>query len=277
MSHPPDPSQRRLSALMRKLRRDAGLSTYTLAGVLGWTQSRVSRIETGRAQATADDVDAWADATNASEADRDQMAGLAYGAWTHIRSWHSSHRQGLAARQREMGEFERAATAVRHFQPAVIPGLLQSPAYARHVITMGDVTGRGDVDEAVAARMRRQDVLREDRCRFEYILAEGALRWRPGPADLMAEQREHLLAAAALDAVTLMVIPFDQEARTVYEHGFALFDIPDAPTVLIEQYGGERFIAEPRELAVYERVFGVLRDSALTGDAAVDFIRAVLS
>lgn len=277
MSPTPTPAQRRLAARLRRLRDDAGMSTYDLSKALGWNQTRVSRIERGILPADAYEVEAWASATRAPQAVQDELSDLAYDAWTQSRSWRRSHRGGVAARQRQMGELERSCTALRHFQPEAVPGLLQSPSYARHVLAMADIIGRGDIDQAVAARMDRQQVLREPGRTFEYVLAEGALRWRPGPAEVMGEQRDHLLNAARLAAVSIAVIPFARQARAPYIHPFIIYDIPDAPMVLTEQYGGEDEKWDAREVALYERVFGVLRESALHGDAALDFIRAVLS
>jgi transcriptional regulator with XRE-family HTH domain len=277
MSQPPSPSRQRLAAILRRLRDDSGMSTYQLADVLGWTQSRVTRIERGQISVTADDANAWAEVTHASERVREELSELAYEAWTHARSWRTSHRRGLAARQREMGSLERSCPLIRQFQPEAIPGLLQSPAYARHVITMADITGQRDVDAAVEARMERQKILREPGHQFQYVLVEGALRWRPGPAEIMAEQRDHLLAAARLPGVSIAVIPFDQQARAPYIHPFTIYDSPDAPLVLIEQYTREMFIDEAPHIAVYQRTFDLLRESALTGASAADFIRSVLS
>jgi transcriptional regulator with XRE-family HTH domain len=253
------------------------MSTYQLADVLGWSQSRVTRIERGQIAVTADDVDAWAEATRASERVRAELSELAYEAWTHARSWSTSHRRGLAARQREMASLERSCALIRQFQPEAIPGLLQSPSYARHVIVMADITGQRDIDAAVEARMERQKILREPGHQFQYVLVEGALRWRPGPAEIMAEQRDHLLTAARLPGVSIAVIPFDQQARAPYIHPFTIYDNPDAPLVLTEQYSGEIFIDEAPHIAAYQRTFELLRESALTADSAADFIRSVLS
>ncbi len=276
MSQPANPARQRLAAILRRLRDDSGMSTYQLAEALGWTQSRVTRMERGAIPATADDVDAWADATRAPQGVRSEMSQLAYEAWTRTRSWRSSHQRGIAERQREMGDMDRAAVGLRQFQPEAIPGLLQSPAYAHQVITMADISGQRDIDEAVAARMDRQRVLREPGREFRFVLAEGALRWRPGPVAVMAEQRAHLLAAAALEGVTISVVPYDREAAAPYIHPFTIYDLPGAPLVLTEQYSGETETSDTREVAVYEQVFAVLAASALTGDQALEFIRSVL-
>jgi transcriptional regulator with XRE-family HTH domain len=275
MTHPPSPAQMRLTAILRGLREAAGMSTYQLAEAVGWSQPKTSRIERGAVRATAADVEAWAEATGADPATREELAALAYSAWTETRSWRSAHRGGLAARQREMGAMDRRASEILHFQPSLIPGLLQSEAYARRVLTFGDVSGRGGIDAAAKERLKRQAVLREPGRAFDYVLTEGALRWRPGPAPMMDEQLAHMVALAALPAVSLSVIPFDRDPASVYLHPFAIFRIPDAPVVLIENYHGESFAFEKNDLDVYERVFAELRESALTGDEALAFIRSV--
>jgi hypothetical protein len=252
------------------------MSTYELSESLGWSQSRVTRIERGRIVATADDVEAWAQVTRAPRRVRDELSDLAYEAWTESRSWRASHRRGLAARQREMGQMERSSTGLRHFQPEAIPGLLQSPSYARHVVAMADVTGQRDIDDAVTARTERQQILTEPGRQFRYVLTEGALRWRPGPPEVMAEQRDHLLAAAQMPAVSIAVIPFSRQAAAPYIHPFIIYEIPGAPMVLTEQYTGEMFVSDARDVAVYDRTFGLLQESALTGEAALEFIRSVL-
>jgi len=171
---------------------------------------------------------------------------------------------------------DRSATEILHFQPSAIPGLLQTENYARRLLTMGDVSSRGGIDAAVTARMSRQAILRESGRRFDYVLTEGALRWRPGPKALMEEQLGRLLAAASLPTVSLGIIPFDREARVVYLHGFAIFRTPDAPVVLTEGYTKEDFLADPRDIEVYEGIFALLRESVLIGDAAAEFARSVI-
>lgn len=277
MGQPPTPAQVRLLAILRGLRDGAGLTTYQLADRLGWNQSKVTRAENGRVRLSAADVTQWAQATGADEAIREELSQLAYVAATEARSWHIGHRAGLAARQAEMGRMDHAATEIAHFQPSVIPGLLQSEGYARRIMTMADVTGKGGIDAGVKARMKRQAILREPGRRFDYVLTEGALRWRPGPAQVMEEQLGKLLAATALPAVTLSVIPFGREARAWYSQGFAIFrGMPDGPEVLTEGYTKEDFLRDERDVETYERIFALLRESALTGAEAAEFARAVM-
>ena len=277
MSQPPTPAQARLAAILRGLRDGAGLTTYELAERLGWSQARVTRIENTRTRRfAAVDVERWAQATGAPEQVRDELAGLVYEASTEARSWHISHRAGLAARQREMAEMERSATEILHFQPEAIPGLLQTEDYARRLLGFADITGKGGIDAAVRERMKRQAILRKRGRRFEYILTEGALRYRPGPQHVMSEQLGKLIAAAALPAVTLSVIPYDREARTAYIQAFQIFRTEDGPVALTEGYTKEDFLAAPVDIETLEQEFTLLRESALAGADALDFARAVM-
>ena len=277
MGQPPTPAQARLAAILRGLRDGAGLTTYELAGRLGWSQARVTRIENMRTRRFgARDVEEWAEATGAPELVRGELSQLVYEASTEARSWHISHRAGLAARQREMAEMERSATEILHFQPEAIPGLLQTEDYARRLIGFADVTGKGGIDAAVRERMKRQAILRKRGRRFEYVLTEGALRYRPGPKQMMSEQLGKLIAAAALPAVTLTVIPYDREARTAYIQAFMIFRTDDGPVALTEGYTKEDFLAAPVDVETLEHEFALLRESALTGPDALDFARAVI-
>jgi len=277
MGQPPTPAQARLASILRGLRDGAGLTTYELAERLGWSQARVTRIENMRTRRfAAVDVEQWAEATGAPELVRDELAQLVYEASTEARSWHISHRAGLAARQREFAEMERSATEILHFQPEAIPGLFQTEDYARRLLGFADITGKGGIDAAVRERMKRQAILRKRGRRFEYILTEGALRYRPGPQQVMSEQLGKLVAAASLPAVTLSVIPYDREARTAYIQAFMIFRTEDGPVALTEGYTKEDFLAAPVDIDTLEREFALLRESALTGADALDFARAVM-
>lgn len=277
MGQPPTPAQARLAAILRGLRDGAGLTTYELADRLGWSQARVTRIENMRTRRfAASDVDQWAETTGAPAPVRAELAQLVYEASTEARSWHISHRAGLAARQREMAEMEKSATEILHFQPEAIPGLLQTEDYARRLLTFADVTGKGGIDAAVRERMKRQAILRKRGRRFEYVLTEGALRYRPGPKPVMSEQMGKLIAAAALPAVTFSVIPYDREARTAYIQAFMIFRTEDGPVALTEGYTKEDFLAAPVDIEMLEHEFALLRESALTGTDALDFARALM-
>jgi Domain of unknown function (DUF5753) len=128
---------------------------------------------------------------------------------TEARSWRLVNRLGLAPRQHEIAELEQSAHAVRVFQPVMVPGLLQIADYARPVMEMAYTAGP-DIAAAVAVRMERQTILYHQHKQFEFVVTEGALRWRPGPPDMMRAQLDRLMSAASLPNVTLNLVPFGE-------------------------------------------------------------------
>src|SRR5262249_35017400 len=156
------------------LRLDAGLTGTELASVLGWAQSKVSRIETGRQSTTAEDVRAWTAAVQAPpELVGDLIADL-HSLRAEYAAWRRQLRAGHAPKQRALIALEAAARLDRTFQPLFIPGLLQTAEYARYVLA-GLTALRetpNDVELAVRLRMRRQEVLSDPDKRFRFLLTE---------------------------------------------------------------------------------------------------------
>ena len=89
--------------------------------------------------------------------------------------------RGLVRLQEDSLELEASASTILNFQIASIPGLLQVPEYARRVFAAGHPAGQVDIAAAVAVRMNRQVILYDDSKHLEFVLAEAAVRWRPGP------------------------------------------------------------------------------------------------
>lgn len=271
------PERRRLMALLRDLRGHARLTGEELGNAVGWSQSKVSKIENGRTRPSADDITTWADATRATTEQRGELLELALAVANEARSWSTAHEGGLARRQREIADVEASATHLRNFQPAIIPGLLQTAEYARRVLTMADVSGQREVPAAVAARLDRQTALYKQDKKFEFVLTEGAVRWRPGPPELMHAQKDRLLSLLTLPNISVSVIPFDREATALYLNGFTIFDVPDDPAVLVETHSHELWLNDPGHLADYRRIFHSLAEAAVTGHEANELIRSAMS
>lgn len=269
----PTRAHRQLIRELKRIREDADLSGQALGDRLGWSQSKVSKIENGRTKPSMDDVAAWARECSLTEEAAGDLLARAESVATETRSWASRHGT-LAERNRGIGAVERDMTGLQNFQPGVIPGLLQTAEYARRIITMLDVKGTKDVGAAVTARMDRQAVLYDTSKRFEFLLTEGVLRWRPGPRSLMLAQMDRLLSVATLPNVEIGVLPFDQEATALSVNGFTIFEVEDEPRVLVELMHGEPEVDE-EGLRTYRDVFATLRASALQGDEALRFIAEI--
>ena len=165
MTAPRNPHRARLAARLRALRAAAGLSGNRLAQQLGWPQPRVSKLETGKQVPTEDDLKAWFTATGATEEQAAELAELLSAARIEYATWRGVQRTagGLARRHAERGMWEAATTRIAEYQPAMVPGLVQTTAYARALLTSPlastmNIT-EADTDALVAERVKRQDIL----------------------------------------------------------------------------------------------------------------------
>jgi hypothetical protein len=123
--------------------------------------------------------------------------------------------------QQRIGKLEETAALIRTFTPAVMIGLLQTRAYARALF--GDSLAAEDLDKTVDARLERQRLLNTDR-QFIFVMAEGALRWNMGGADVMAQQLAHLIEVSRQANVRVGVIPWTTPANVPALHGFTIYD-----------------------------------------------------
>jgi transcriptional regulator with XRE-family HTH domain len=261
-----------------QLRVQAGLSTRQLAERLGWSQARVSRIERGQTRATAEIVRAWAEVTGASPAMRAELEGEAEAATYTVRSWKTVHTAGLAATQRDVARIESQMTGLRNFEQLEVPGLLQTAGYAQRVLQIADVSGQGNIGAAVAARMRRQEILYEPGRTFEFVLTQAALRpYFPLSPELARGQAEHLVSIMTLPSVSVSVIPATAQHSEPYLSSFMIFDVPGQPVVLVEILAAELLLGADQDVALYRESFARLRDAAVTGEAAAHLIRETLT
>jgi transcriptional regulator with XRE-family HTH domain len=250
-----------LAANLKALRLRAGLTGEQLAGRLRVSQPKISRVETGKSVPTAADIEAWVRATNAKAEEIIELSNLLDQIATQARSWRLVNRLGLAPRQHEIAELEQSAHTICVFQPVMVPGLLQIADYARRVMEMTYTAGP-DIAAALAVRMERQSILYDQDKRFEFVITEGALRWRPGPPDMMRAQLDRLISAASLPNVTLELVP-QGETPIPLLHPFVIFDMEGESLVTAETYSTELQIRDPSDVARYREVVDRLRTAAV--------------
>lgn len=270
----------RLAAELRALREASGLTTRALAERLDVSQGKVSKIETGRTAPSATDVEAWASATGAPEDLAARLAERAERARTEALNWRSVLRRASLPRiQQEVGMIEQLAGVLRAYCPIVPHGLLQTAGYARVIYEVGWPDRRPDIGLAVAARMERQSLLYEPGHRFEFVLAETALRWRIGSVSVQLAQLDRLRTAATLENVFLGVLPLHAQAPAFHDHGFTLFDEradEGEALVHVELLTAGVNVAAPADVEEYRRAFAGLRESSLNGGAAIELISSVM-
>lgn len=261
--------QRQREALgqrFRQLRKDAELSGRALATRLGWPQSKISKIETGRQSPTRADIDAWCTALSRPQEAPDLLRQLR-ALETLYSEYQQRLRAGMDAAQRPIADIEARATTVRAFDPALVPGLLQTPDYARARITES-ATFFGlppELDEAIAQRMQRQTVLYDSKRRFHFVLTEAVITYRTASPDVMAAQIDRLATVSALRNVRLGIIPFSAHPGYAPMHNFRIYDDELAR---IETVAAALTLTHADEIATYRRAFDLLASSAMHGPEA---------
>lgn len=259
--------QQAREALGRRLRELRGGKTQReLAALLEWPQAKVSKLETGRQTATVEDLTAWAEATGRPER-AEELAARLQGLETHTRSWRRQLRAGHRPVQDVLTiEYERTAE-FRVWQGAMVVGILQTPDYARHVFSrMAELQqSPRDVEDAVRARVRRQELLYQPGRTFHIILWEAALNSAMAPPDVVAAQLDRLASVIGLDTVRLGIVPLGAQLAVPPANGFWLYD---ERLVIVEEWHAELWLDDADSLALYRRVWDSLDSSAVYGTHA---------
>ncbi|MGH8885539.1 MAG: helix-turn-helix domain-containing protein [Egibacteraceae bacterium] len=272
------PQRARLGAALRRLRLDVGLTGPQLAEQIGISQSTVSRLELGQGATSPEVVDRWVVACAAADEQRAELVELAGSVATEATVWRRALRRGLPRLQQEVQELEATAGTLRSLQPVVIPGLLQTAEYARHTVAAKFVASRADVPELIKARLDRQTILFDEAKRFEFVIAEAALRWRLGGPRVMAAQLDRIATVATLGNVEVRVLPLEGEATVWHWHGFDLFDDradDEPPVVLAGTLTAGLMVSDPHDVALYQETFAAVWEVAIPGEAALAFVGQV--
>lgn len=281
MTHGPVVIRRRLGFVLKQLRGQQGMLLDVVARQLEISPSKLSRIETGQVEPKIRDVRDLLEIYGAGAEVREQAMQWASDAkepgW-----WQPFSVQVTADLDLYISlEVEAHAVAIYSLP---INGLLQTPAYARAVLT-GAVPEASpeEIDTLVDIRMRRQAVIDPDRpdappLRLHAILDESALLRRPPDEAVMADQLRALLRRSELANVTLQVLPF-RAGYTRVSSTFAIFDPrlqTDWPVVNVESTGVDAYFDTPNELSKYRAIWQNVLDTALDPEASRELIRGML-
>ncbi|MFJ6515989.1 helix-turn-helix domain-containing protein [Streptomyces sp. NPDC091406] len=277
---PPHPSSRvqevrgALAGRLREIRKDAGISGRELAVRCGWSESKSSRIANAKTPPSDADIRAWCRACSAEDQAPDLIAANRQSVEAQV-EWKRLQRTGLRRLQESTSDLYRRTTTFRVYVSDVIPGFLQTPAYASALLSsIADFRGTpDDVSEAVAARIRRNEALKMRGHRFSFVLEESVLRYRLCAAETMAAQLGHLLGAMDLQNVALGVVPFSAQ-RTVWP--MPTFTIFDDGRVHADTLDAASTLTQPSQVELYARAFERLSREAARGAAARSLIADAL-
>jgi transcriptional regulator with XRE-family HTH domain len=268
------PSNRaRLADALRAARHKKSLSGAQAGQQAGMSQSKISKIERGFLLPSTHDVAALSDVYGLDDHAREELLALASGL-RHEASAKVILARNVAETQRRIEQLERSATRILSFQPTMVIGLLQTPAYQRLVFGIPDshAVPEDELEEAVAARTQRQTVLDDPSKRLTLIMTEGALRWHAGSPTIMAEQIDAIAAATTRPNVRIGLIPWTTPVHLFPRHGFHIYD-DDAVIAATET--ATATLTGSTDIAAYHELFAALEATATFDDDASEHLQRI--
>lgn len=273
MAGSPSMRRRRLAAELRRLRNDADLSIEEVAGKLKWPGSKISRIENRQVGVSTRDLRMLLDLYGVRDrAYREEL--LEVGRRATERGWWQSYGGGVVptAYANLIGVEAEAAT-IRTYEPELVPGLLQTPDYARAVIRAGRPRDTSEeIERRVEVRLERQEVLtRTDPPppKVNVILNEGVLVRRVGGPEVMRAQLAHMLEERDRANVVIQILPFSAGEHPAMVGPFTMLtflDPADPGVVNVENIIGSHALEQPEEIQAYEEVWSAIQAKAISPD-----------
>nr|WP_204342436.1 helix-turn-helix transcriptional regulator [Micromonospora terminaliae] len=277
--------RRRLGTELRRLREQAGLTGDQVIERIGWASaSKLSRLENGRSRPDPDDVGVLLTLYGAEAELREELLGITQEAGD-MRGWLRNF-PVMTQQQRGFAELEAGCAEISEYNPVLVPGLLQTPGYARHrIMSAAQVAEEAgdleieDPETEVRARQARQSLLTRspDAPRYTAVLEEAALGHRAGPPEVLHEQIVHLCELALLPNVTLRLLLRDTRVGDWYlpPTAFSVYrfaDPLDPETLAIEGGFTDVMSTEANTLNRYKVVFEWLCSAALSASDTLSWL-----
>jgi transcriptional regulator with XRE-family HTH domain len=259
----PTIQRRRLGMALKKAREQAGMTQDEAAEAIDSAASKISRMELGQSGVRTTDLMALLRAYGVpdelAESLRDiAKAGRQRGRW-------SSHRESIPTWFRTFVDLEGDASEIRQYQAEIIPGILQTEAYIRAILTNSGRPEEAALEQQVKIRLERQSVLDGDADQV-FVLSESALRRIVGGAPTMRDQMAHLVEVCQRPNVTIQILPFDAKTYAVASFSFVIlrFDHDSASDVIYsESFTDADYLDRPDLVRAYTKLWDDLRAAAL--------------
>lgn len=262
---------RQLGSRLRAIRKERRVTGKVLATELGVTQGTVSKIEHGLLTPDVGYVSRFAHLFRLEASRTTELfellgvvpTGTTPAAFLRFVPFDLISNDWSKRRQDAVLLAEKRTKRLWAFQPLVIPGLLQTGAYAAAVAKLAGVRGSKAIARAVKVRLQRQRILpdRKRDCRF--VLTEASLRARVAPDEVLCEQYKHLRSLARATSVTIGILPLRDPVRVPPAPGYYVFD----DRVYVELLHGDLWVLDADHVREsYERHLTSLLKIAATGD-----------
>jgi transcriptional regulator with XRE-family HTH domain len=260
-------ARQELAERLREIRLDAGLTARALSAAAGWHEAKTSRIESAKQALSDADIQTWCRVCGAGR-DAPDLIAASRAADSMYVDWRRLTRTGLRRTQEARRPLYERTSLFKVYCSTVVPGFLQTPAYATALLSANASfhSTPDDVEDAVRARMSRNRIVQSAGHRFAMLMEEAVFRYRLGDADTMAGQLGHLLNAITLPSVTLGVIPFSAAGRAMWT--LETFTVFDDSRVHVELLSAQVTVTAPSEITLYVRAFEKLSAVAVYGPQA---------
>jgi transcriptional regulator with XRE-family HTH domain len=278
--------RRQLGRYLRQLREEAQITVKAAADALEWSTPRLWRIEKGAVPMRALDVKTMCQVYGIGPDITEALMGLARE--TKARGWWHSYGDAIPAWFELYVGLESAASRLRKYESELVPGLLQTKAYATDTFRVGrpDIS-QAELDRNVAVRLGRQGLLSRRvpvAPQLDVVLNEAALRRPIRDRDAMAAQLEHLVDVAHRPNVSLRALPQEAGLHRASPCGsFTILEFPEGtggregepPTVYSDNLTGALYLDKPAEVAAYAEVWSSLVDACLDEPRSMELITAI--
>jgi transcriptional regulator with XRE-family HTH domain len=276
----PTVRRRRLAAELREIRESKGKSGDAVAAALKWSPSKISRYERAKTGLQPSEVERLLDYYEITGPRRELLLALAQDAAR--KGWWEDYSDSLSSDYQQFIGLEDEASSIAVYHVDVVPGLFQTEAYARHIIStysqIEPVTP-GMIDRLVKVRMRRQNIMNRESGGLDLsvVIDESVLQRRVGDEHVMYEQLQRLARDADRPNVTVQVLPLDG-LHPVFAESFVIFRFdPDSEAglkdvVSIEHLLNDFSLEGEKETYLHWIAFQMLTRASLDPDRAKELI-----
>jgi transcriptional regulator with XRE-family HTH domain len=261
--------RRRLAAELRGIRESKGKSGDAVAAALKWSPSKISRYERARTGLRPREVERLLDYYQITGSRRALLLALAEDAAQ--KGWWEEFGDSLSDDYQQFIGLEHEANSMAIWHVDVVTGLLQTEAYARHIISSYsrvEPIAPGMIGRLVRVRMRRQQVLDREGLQLLVVLDESVLKRRIGDDSVMYEQLQRLVQEADRPNLTLQILPLDAQ-HTVFGESFVIFGFGEDSDAMLqdvvstEQLRSGFTLEGERETYLHRIAFQMLAEASL--------------
>lgn len=266
---------RELGDALRQAMERAGLNGKRTARMLGWSESRVSRLLTGQLGATEIDISAFLAVCMVTGEERERLLRLTRE--QDQPGWLQQHGSKLPEQLKTLVDHETKAVEINEFEALVVPGLLQTGDYAQALLERSGTVPGDEVQGRVAARLGRRSLFaREYRPHFNFYLHEFVLHLPVGGPEVMSDQLHELLRLSVRSYITIRVIPTAYGAHAGTAGSCRLMEFTEfKPVVYREEETAGHFLEELDEIAAYRKIFTSLANCALSERQSKELIASL--